>query len=97
FKRFFALPYDLTYEMFKQEGFPIQFVADQNNKVRSLSDPNTRIYSGIQMWNISPQNLIEAVQAGENSAADELLYYCYGWAADELFEALQTYREKGMN
>jgi hypothetical protein len=97
FKRFFALPYDLSYETFKREGFPIQFVADQNNKVRSLSASETRIYSGIQMWNISPQNLIEAVKAGEGSAADELLYYCYGWAADELFEALQTYREKGMN
>ncbi|MGN7384208.1 Uncharacterised protein [Chlamydia abortus] len=97
FKRFFHLPYDLSYKTFQEEGFPIRFVADQNNIVRAQSDPNTRIFSGIQMWNLSPSNLIEAVKAGENSAADELLYYCYGWAADELFDAIQSYREKGTN
>ncbi|WCR28482.1 hypothetical protein L3476_06995 [Paenibacillus thiaminolyticus] len=97
FKRFFHLPYDLSYETFKTEGFPIQFVADQNNIVRAQSAPGTRIFSGIQMWNITPDNLIEAVKAGENSAADDLLYYCYGWAADELFEAIQSQREKGTN
>ncbi|GAE08307.1 hypothetical protein JCM10914_4597 [Paenibacillus sp. JCM 10914] len=97
FKSFFELPYDLSYETFKQEGFPIEFVADQNNIVRELSDPAIRIYSGIQMWNVSPNNLIEAIKAGERSAADELLYYCYGWAGDELFDAIQSYREKGMN
>jgi len=97
FKLFFRLPYELTYEAFKSSGFPIQFVADQNNTVREKSAPGTRIFSGIQMWNISPGNLIEAVQAGESSAADDLLYYCYGWAGDELFEAIQSYREKGTN
>ncbi|WP_195572669.1 hypothetical protein [Paenibacillus sp. 1001270B_150601_E10] len=95
FKRFFYLPYDLSYEMFKNEGFPIQFVADQNNLVREKSSTNTRIFSGIQMWNLSPDNLLEAIQAGEQSEADDLLYYCYGWATDDLFEAIQHYREKG--
>lgn len=97
FKTFFSLPYDLSYKTFKQEGFPIQFVADQNNIVRAKSTVHTRIFSGIQMWNITPQNLIEAIKAGENSAADDLLYYCYGWAADELFDAIQSHREKGTN
>lgn len=97
FKQFFNLPYDLSYEAFKEEGFPIQFVADQNNTVRARSAKNTRIFSGIQMWNLSPENLIEAVKAGEQSAADDLLYYCYGWATDELFGAIQNYRMKGQN
>ncbi|CAH0120953.1 MULTISPECIES: hypothetical protein [unclassified Paenibacillus] len=97
FKTFFSLPYDVSYETFKAEGFPIRFVADQNNLVRELSDSRTRIFSGIQMWNLTPDNLIEAVKAGENSAADDLLYYCYGWAADELFDAIQRHREKGTN
>lgn len=97
FKRFFNLPYDLSYATFKQEGFPIQFVADQNNIVRAQSAPGTRIFSGIQMWNLTPHNLIQAIQAGESSAADDLLYYCYGWATDDLFDAIQTYRVKGSN
>lgn len=97
FKTFFSLPYDLSYKTFKQEGFPIQFVAEQNNIVRAKSNVQTRIFSGIQMWNVTPQNLIEAIKAGENSAADDLLYYCYGWAADELFDAIQSHREKGTN
>lgn len=97
FKKFFNLSYDLSYEIFKAEGFPIQFVADQNNFVRAQSHPDTLIYSGIQMWNLAPDNLIEAIIAAENSAADDLLYYCYGWAADELFQAIQTHREKGTN
>ncbi|MGG3279085.1 hypothetical protein [Paenibacillus solani] len=95
FKKFFDLPYDLSYKTFKAEGFPIEFVADQNNIVREKSAPDTRIFSGIQMWNLTPENLLEAIHAGERSAADDLLYYCYGWATDDLFEAIQNLREKG--
>lgn len=88
FKRLFELPYDISYETFKQQGFPIHFVAEQNNKVRQLSQPNTFIYSGIQMWNLPAAQLIEAVIAAEESACDDLLYYCYGWATQELFDAI---------
>lgn len=92
FLRFFELPYDLTYEEFKTDGFPIRFVADQNDIARSQAGPDTRIFCGVQMWNLTPQDLVEAVRAAERSSADDILYYCYGWAGDDLFEAIRDLR-----
>ncbi|MBK5072130.1 hypothetical protein I2492_03735 [Budviciaceae bacterium CWB-B4] len=88
FLRLFNLPYDLSYQQFKQHGFPIAFVKQQNDIVRERSQPGTWIFSGIQMWNIDADGLLEAVKAAKNSACDDLLYYCYGWATDDLFTAI---------
>lgn len=88
FKKLFDLPYDLTYAGFKQSGFPIHFVKEQNDRVRQLSQPGTFIFSGIQMWNLPPDELLDAVHAAKASACDDLLYYCYGWADQALFDAV---------
>lgn len=87
FMRLFNLPYDISYQQFKAEGFPIEFVKQQNNLVREKSQPGTFIYSGIQMWNLPPEALLEAIHAAEQSDCDDLLYYCYGWAEQSLFDA----------
>ncbi|WP_202302542.1 hypothetical protein [Dryocola clanedunensis] len=91
FKRLFNLPYALSYRQFKANGFPIAFVQQQNNLVRKQSQPGTFIYSGIQMWNIAPAPLLEAVEAAEQSDCDDLLYYCYGWAEEELFDSMSRH------
>lgn len=88
FKKLFNLPYALSYEDFKASGFPISFVKEQNDRVRQLSQEGTFIFSGIQMWNLPPEQLLEAVRAAEASACDDLLYYCYGWADQALFDAI---------
>ncbi|WP_058910672.1 hypothetical protein [Entomohabitans teleogrylli] len=95
FKRLFRLPYELSYQDFKARGFPIDFVAWQNNQVRQQSQPGTFIYSGIQMWNLPADQLIEAVDAARQSACDDLLYYCYGWADQALFDAISAHNAKG--
>jgi hypothetical protein len=43
------------------------------------------------MWNLPPEQLLEAVRAAEASACDDLLYYCYGWADQALFDAIGEY------
>jgi hypothetical protein len=91
FKKLFNLPYALSYEDFKASGFPISFVKEQNDRVRQLSQEGTFIFSGIQMWNLPPEQLLEAVRAAEASACDDLLYYCYGWADQALFDAIGEY------
>ncbi len=88
FKKLFNLPYALSYKDFKASGFPISFVKEQNDRVRQLSQEGTFIFSGIQMWNLPPEQLLEAVRAAEASACDDLLYYCYGWADQALFDAI---------
>ena len=94
FMRLFNLPYDITYQQFKAEGFPIEFVKQQNNLVREKSQPGTFIYSGIQMWNLPPAALLEAINAAEQSDCDDLLYYCYGWAEQSLFDAAGNHYQK---
>ncbi|MCR2822826.1 hypothetical protein [Lederbergia panacisoli] len=88
FLTFFDLRYNISYESFKEEGYPISFVKNENDKVRELSVPNTHIFSGIQMWNIDEEPLIEALEAAEKSEANNVLYYCYGWADEHLFHAV---------
>ena len=89
----FDMPYDLTYSQFKEHGYPIQFIEDMNNHVRAESQPDTFIFSGIQMWNLEANELIEAIKAADGSAANALLYYCYGWAGDNLFEAVSEHNK----
>lgn len=87
FKRLFSLPFDLTYRQFVDAGFPIAFVRQQNDRVRQLVRDGTVIYSGIQMWNLEPGELIEAMAAADASACDDIIYYCYGWAEQDLIDA----------
>ncbi|MFC4598643.1 hypothetical protein [Cohnella hongkongensis] len=88
FLKFFALDYELSYSEFRQKGYPIEFVRNENDKARKLSAPGTTIFSGVQMWNLSSDELKLAIQAARTSEADDLLYYCYGWADEELFDAV---------
>ncbi|SHE49328.1 hypothetical protein SAMN05444392_101703 [Seinonella peptonophila] len=90
FGQLFNLPFKQTYQEFKRFGFPIQFVQAENLKARILSQPGTFIYSGIQMWNISNEHLSEAIQAGRSSEADDLIYYCYGWAELRHFKVIES-------
>ncbi|WP_010268211.1 hypothetical protein [Paenibacillus senegalensis] len=87
FLDFFGMDYSISYKQFCEKGFPIEFVKVENEKVRKLSQPETVIYSGVQMWNLHPEEFMEAVQAARSSEADDLLYYCYGWADLSLLEA----------
>lgn len=91
FLTLFDMPYKLTYQQFKKSGYPIEFVRDMNNHVRELSQPDTFIFSGIQMWNLPENELIEAIKAANTSHCDALLYYCYGWAEDALFNAVSQF------
>lgn len=90
FMRLFGMDYRISYEQFKKYGFPIEFVGVENDKARSLSQPGTFIFSGIQMWNLSPGELVLAIDEAVRSAADDVLYYCYGWADTELFDVVGT-------
>lgn len=90
FLELFDFPYKITYEEFKRSGFPIKFIADENTKVRKASHPSTKIYSGIQMWNIEDNDLISAIRETQKSQADDLIYYCYGWAEDKHFKAASS-------
>jgi hypothetical protein len=87
FKSLFDLPYALTYQEFTERGLPIEFVREQNDRVRQLAEPGTFVYSGIQMWNLPPAALLDAIDAADASACDDVIYYCYGWADDALFAA----------
>lgn len=90
FLKLFDFPYDISYIDFKLRGFPIKFVRDENDHARRLSHRNTQIYSGIQMWNIDVEDLIYAIQEAKHSKADDLIYYCYGWADDKHFKAVSS-------
>lgn len=92
FQRLFGMSYPITYEQFRRHGFPIEFVGIENDKVRKQSRPGTYIFSGVQMWNLRPEELVQAIEEARRSAADDLLYYCYGWADKELFEAARGSR-----
>lgn len=88
FLTFFHLDYSITYEEFKNNGYPLSFIKNENNLVRKISQPETKIYSGIQMWNTTNAELVKAVTEARDSAADEMLYYCYGWAERSFFESI---------
>src|SRR6185312_17540421 len=70
FLTFFDLQYNISYETFKENGYPISFVKNENDKVRELSEQNTHIFIGIQMWNINEEPLIEALEAAVKSEAN---------------------------
>jgi hypothetical protein len=94
FVRLFGLDYDLSYEEFRRRGFPIELVEDQNRRVRALSAPGTYVYTGVQSWNLPPEDLYAAAVASYASDADDVIYYCYGWAATELLGAGNGAREQ---
>ncbi len=94
FLSLFDMPYELTYKQFKQSGYPIAFVKDMNNHVPSaFTYPGTHIFSGIQMWNLPANELLEAIKAANTSECNALLYYCYGWAGDDLFDAVSDFNK----
>lgn len=91
FLRLFDMQYPITYRQFQQLGFPIEFVGNENRKVKKLSQAGTYIFSGIQMWNLSAEELDRAIVEARDSEADDVLYYCYGWADEELFDTVGAF------
>lgn len=89
----FDIHYPISYQQFRRSGYPIRFVSDENSKARRLTQPETQIYSGIQMWNINDADLQEAIQAAKNSSADDLIYYCYGWAELRHFQVVKAFHQ----
>lgn len=94
FTRLFGLDYGQTYAQFRADGFPIRLVEDQNRRARDESRAGTYIYSGVQMWNLPPDELHRAAVAAYASDADDVIYYCYGWAATDLFGAAGGARQE---
>lgn len=86
FLHVFGLDYDMTYAEFRQDGFPSRFVGDQNARARETSTPGTEVFSGVQMWNLPPEELRVTAEKAYRTA-DDVIYYCYGWAATDLFGA----------
>jgi len=80
FLKFFEIDQSITYQTIKRKGYNIDFIIQENEKVRLLSQPGTTIYSGVQMWNINEKDFIDTIRNTRQSAADAIIYYCYGWA-----------------
>lgn len=90
FLRFFDIDQKLSYEVFKQDGYTIDFILQENEKVRKLSQTGTVIYSGTQIWNIDQDALVQSINTSRQSEADHLIYYCYGWAKLEDLELISN-------
>lgn len=88
FLTFFNLKYPISYTEFKQDGYPLAFINNENVLVKQLSQPDTLIYSGIQMWNTNEKELTEAIFQARKSDIAGLLYYCYGWAERSFFDVV---------
>ena len=94
FTRLFGVDYGITLAQFRAAGFPLCLVQDQNRRVRESSAPDTFIWSGVQLWNVPAAEAFSAAQAAYASA-DDVIYYCYGWATYDLFGATNGARAAG--
>jgi hypothetical protein len=73
------LPYDLSFEEFKNNGFPVDFVRRETLAGKEAFGTEKQIFSGIQIWNTPEREIVKACQAAQDGKADGLFFYCYGW------------------
>ncbi|MCL6613674.1 MAG: hypothetical protein K6U03_03465 [Firmicutes bacterium] len=82
-----GLPYRLRFSSFRDQGFPVDFVATETAKAKAAFG-RTPIYTGIQTWNLPLHEIRMAVEAARRGGADGLFFYCYGWSTLEALDEI---------
>lgn len=81
------IPYALSFEKFKEFGFPVDFVCRETGLAKQAFGPDKQIFSGIQIWNTPMDEIDKACDSALRGHADGFFFYCYGWAE---LKALET-------
>jgi hypothetical protein len=72
----------------KVKGLSIDFVADETAKAVSEVRRKAKIYSGIQIWNVTKDEMREAVIGATRAGAEGFVYMSYDRATLENIEAI---------
>lgn len=82
------IPYALSFEKFKNLGFPADFVGRETGIAKQAFGPGKQIFSGIQIWNTPMEEIDKACDSAIRGHADGFFFYCYGWAELKALKAI---------
>jgi hypothetical protein len=90
FYRFFGFSGPTDLEKFGQEGFTVDFVLEETLKALDETRGEVRVYPGIQIWDVTHEEVKHAVHKASEADIDGVIAFCYGWAT---LENIQSFGE----
>jgi len=89
FYRFFGFSGPNNLDEFGEKGFTIDFVLEETLKALEETSREVKVYPGIQIWNVAPEEIKEAVGKSFETDVDGVIAFCYGWATLENIESFR--------
>jgi len=83
FYRFFGFSGPSNLDEFGEKGFTVDFVLGETLKALDETRREVRVYPGIQIWDITPEEVKETVRKCFETDIDGIIAFCYGWATLE--------------
>jgi hypothetical protein len=83
FYRFFGFSGPTDLEKFGEEGFTVDFVLEETLKALDECKREVEVYPGLQIWDVTPEEVKEAVHKASEANVDGVIAFCYGWATLE--------------
>jgi hypothetical protein len=80
FYRFFGFSGPTDLEEFGEKGFTIDFVLEETLKALDETKGEVRVYPGVQIWDVRPEEVRDAVHKASEANVDGVIAFCYGWA-----------------
>ena len=80
FYRFFGFSGPTDLEEFGEKGFTMDFVLEETLKALDETKGEVRVYPGVQIWDVTPEEVKDAVHKASEANVDGVIAFCYGWA-----------------
>ena len=83
FYRFFGFSGPNNLDELGEKGLAIDFVLEETLKALEETKEEVEVYPGIQIWDVTPEEVKEAVSKCFEGHVDGIVAFCYGWATLE--------------
>jgi len=80
FYRFFGFSGPNSLDELNERGFTVDFILGETLKALEETKREVKVYPGIQIFNVTPEEVKESVDKSFEADIDGIIAFCYGWA-----------------
>jgi hypothetical protein len=97
FRTFFGFAGPETFDEFKRRGLDAAWVTTETALAGSLLGGRSRLAAGLQLWQMGPEGVREALDYAMRAKPDGVFFHCFGWTTHDEFKAAGDWvREHGL-
>jgi hypothetical protein len=91
FQALFRFPGPVKFGDFRENGLSPAFITTETRFAARFLAKKSKLAAGLQLWNMGPRGVAEALDYAARAEPDGFFFHCYGWATVDELEAVGTW------